>query len=111
MPEQPASELELLVDAGPVRRSRDGSVSALRLIVRRYNQRLYRVARAIVRDDTEAEDVLQEAYLSAFRNLAQFRAAASSATWLARVVCLTGKAGVGSGGFYPKSMNGTPKRT
>jgi RNA polymerase sigma-70 factor (ECF subfamily) len=86
MPEQPASELELLVDAELVRLAREGSVSALRLIVRRYNQRLYRVARAIVRDDTEAEDVLQEAYLSAFRNLAQFRADASLATWLTRIV-------------------------
>ena len=61
-------------------------MSALRLIVRRHNQRLYRVARAIVRDDTEAEDAMQEAYLSAFRNLAKFRADASLATWLTRIV-------------------------
>jgi RNA polymerase sigma-70 factor (ECF subfamily) len=86
MPEQPASELELLIDAELVRLARKGSASALRLIVRRYNQRLYRVARAIVRDDTEAEDVLQEGYLSAFRHLAQFRADASLATWLTRIV-------------------------
>src|SRR4051794_14174313 len=88
MPEQPRSELELsrLVDAELVRLAREGSASALRLIVRRHNQRLYRVARAIVRDDTEAEDVLQEAYLSAFANLAQFRADASLATWLTRIV-------------------------
>jgi RNA polymerase sigma-70 factor (ECF subfamily) len=88
MPEQPTSELELsrLVDAELVRLAREGSVSALRLIVRRHNQRLYRVARAIVRDDTEAEDVMQEAYFSAFRNLATFRADASLATWLTRIV-------------------------
>src|SRR5215218_8462528 len=88
MPEQPRSELALsrLVDAELVRLAREGSASALRLIVRRHNQRLYRVARAIVRDDTDAEDVLQEAYLSAFRNLAQFRADASLATWLTRIV-------------------------
>src|SRR5690349_13354770 len=88
MPEQPRSELALsrLVDADLVRLAREGSASALRLIVRRHNQRLYRVARAIVRDDTEAEDVLQEAYLSAFANLAQFRADASLATWLTRIV-------------------------
>ena len=60
--------------------------AARRLIVRRNNQRLYRVARAIVRDDSEAEDVLQEAYLSAFANLAKFRADASLATWLTRIV-------------------------
>jgi RNA polymerase sigma-70 factor (ECF subfamily) len=91
VPEQPASELELsrLVDAELVRLAREGSVSALRLIVRRHNLRLYRVARAIVRDDTEAEDVMQEAYLSAFRNLAKFRADASLATWLTRIVVNT----------------------
>jgi len=88
MPEQPRSELELsrLVDAELVRLAREGSASALRLIVRRHNQRLYRVARAIVRDDTEAEDVMQDAYLSAFANLAQFRADARLSTWLTRIV-------------------------
>jgi RNA polymerase sigma-70 factor, ECF subfamily len=88
MLEQPRSEMELsrLVDAEFVRVAREGSASALRLIVRRHNQRLYRVARAIVRDDTEAEDVLQEAYLSAFRSLAKFRADASLSTWLTHIV-------------------------
>ena len=88
MPEQPTSELALsrLVDAELVRLAREGSASALRLIIRRHNQRLYRVARAIVRDDAEAEDVMQEAYLSAFRHLAKFRADASLATWLTRIV-------------------------
>ena len=88
MAEQPRSELELssLVDAELVRAAQEGSASALRLIVRRHNQRLYRVARAIVRDDSEAEDVLQEAYLSAFRSLASFRADASLSTWLTRIV-------------------------
>src|SRR5918994_7221883 len=82
MPEQPRSELELsrLMDAELVHLAREGSASASRLIVRRHNQRLYRVARAIVRDDSEAEDVLQEAYLSAFGNLAKFRADASLST-------------------------------
>ena len=88
MPEQPRSEMELsrLIDAELVHVAREGSASALRLIVRRHNQRLYRVARAIVRDDSEAEDVMQDAYLSAFANLAKFRADASLATWLTRIV-------------------------
>lgn len=88
MPEQPTSELALsrVVDAELVRLAREGSASALRLIVRRHNQRLYRVARAIVQDDAAAEDVMQEAYLSAFRSLATFRADASLATWLTRIV-------------------------
>ena len=91
MPEQPAAELALSrrIDTELVRLAREGSVSALRLIVRRHNQRLYRVARAIVRDDTEAEDVMQEAYLRAFRNLAKFRADSSLATWLTRIVVNT----------------------
>src|SRR4029450_4360866 len=82
MPEQPTPELELsrLVDPELVRLAREGSASALRLIVRRHNQRLYRVARAIVRDDTEAEDVMQEAYLRAFAHLAQLRAHGSLET-------------------------------
>jgi RNA polymerase sigma-70 factor (ECF subfamily) len=88
MAEQPRSELELsrLVDAELVRAAQEGSASALRLIVRRHNQRLYRVARAIVRDDSEAEEVLQEAYLSAFQSLANFRADAKLSTWLTRIV-------------------------
>jgi RNA polymerase sigma-70 factor (ECF subfamily) len=88
MPEQPTSELALsrVIDAELVRLAREGSASALRLIVRRHNQRLYRVARAIVRDDAAAEDVMQEAYLSAFQSLATFRTDASLATWLTRIV-------------------------
>ena len=88
MPEQPISELALsrVVDAELVRLAREGSASALRLIVRRHNQRLYRVARAMVRDDAAAEDVMQESYLSAFSHLASFRADASLATWLTRIV-------------------------
>lgn len=88
MPKQPRSELGLsrLEEADLVRLAREGSASALRLIVRRHNQRLYRVARAIVRDDTDAEDVLQEAYISAFANLGKFRADASLSTWLTRIV-------------------------
>jgi RNA polymerase sigma-70 factor (ECF subfamily) len=88
MPEQAISELALskVVDAELVRLAREGSASALRLIVRRHNQRLYRVARAMVRDDAAAEDVMQESYLSAFSHLASFRADASLATWLTRIV-------------------------
>src|SRR5687768_18292218 len=91
MPEQPTAELALsrVVDAELVRLALEGSASALRLIVRRHNQRLYRVARALVRDDAEAEDVMQEAYLSAFKHLANFRADASLATWLTRIVVNT----------------------
>jgi RNA polymerase sigma-70 factor (ECF subfamily) len=85
MPEQPRSEMEV-VDNDLVRLAREGSACAVRLIIRRHNPRLYRVARAIVRDSTEAEDVMQDAYLSAFGSLDKFRADASLSTWLTRIV-------------------------
>jgi RNA polymerase sigma factor (sigma-70 family) len=55
-------------------------------LMRRHNRRLYRLARATLRDDAEAEDALQEAYLSAYRNIGQFRGEASLSTWLSRMV-------------------------
>jgi RNA polymerase sigma factor (sigma-70 family) len=63
-----------------------GDRSAFVLLMRRYNRRLYRLARATLRDDAEAEDALQEAYVSAYRNMRQFRGDASLGTWLARLV-------------------------
>lgn len=53
--------------------------------MRRHNQRLFRLARAVVRDDREAEDVVQEAYVRAFTNLDQFAGRARFATWLSRI--------------------------
>lgn len=55
-------------------------------LMRRYNQRLYRLARATLRDDAEAEDALQEAYLAAYRSMGRFRGEASLSTWLSRLV-------------------------
>jgi len=79
------SALDTLSDAELVRRAlaRDGE--AFRAIMQRHNRRLYRVARSVVHDDSEAEDVVQEAYVLAFGNLAKFRAEASLATWLTRI--------------------------
>jgi len=55
-------------------------------LMRRYNRRLYRLARATLRDRTEAEDALQDAYISAYRSMGQFRGDASLSTWLSRLV-------------------------
>lgn len=63
-----------------------GDGAALELVMRRHNQRLYRVARAMLRDSAEAEDALQDAYLAAFQSMGNFRGEASLATWLSRVV-------------------------
>ena len=59
---------------------------AFRTIMQRHNRRLYRIARAVMRNDSEAEDVVQEAYVRAFTNLAEFRGDSSLATWLSRIV-------------------------
>ncbi|MCP9234232.1 RNA polymerase sigma factor [Mesorhizobium sp. LMG 17147] len=64
--------------------ARDGD--AFRTIIKRHNQRLYRIARGVVRNDSEAEDIVQEAYVSAFAHLESFRGDASLATWLSRIV-------------------------
>ena len=69
-----------------VRRAVRKDEAAIRSIIQANNRRLYRVARSIVRDDGEAEDVLQEAYLRAFSALAEFRGDSSLATWLTRIV-------------------------
>jgi RNA polymerase sigma-70 factor (ECF subfamily) len=63
-----------------------GENAAFELLMRRYNRRLYRVARSMLRNDAEAEDALQDAYLAAYQSLANFRGEASLATWLSRVV-------------------------
>ncbi|SDR52022.1 RNA polymerase sigma-70 factor, ECF subfamily [Rhizobiales bacterium GAS191] len=59
---------------------------AIKLILQQQNRRLYRIARSILRDDSEAEDALQEAYVHAFSNLDGFRGDARFGTWLARIV-------------------------
>jgi RNA polymerase sigma-70 factor, ECF subfamily len=81
----PHSAAAASADADLVRRAlaRDGM--AFRTIMERYNRRLYRIARGILRNDSEAEDVVQEAYVSAFAHLASFRGESSLATWLSRI--------------------------
>ncbi|CAB3710030.1 RNA polymerase sigma factor [Paraburkholderia rhynchosiae] len=63
-----------------------GDHSAFELLMRQHNRRLYRLARATLRDDAEAEDALQEAYLSAYRSISRFRGHATLSTWLSRLV-------------------------
>jgi len=68
-----------------VDRVRAGDTSLYELIMRRYNQRLYRVTRAILRDDAEAEDVMQDAYVRAYQYLHQFSGLAPFSAWLTRI--------------------------
>jgi RNA polymerase sigma-70 factor (ECF subfamily) len=75
-----------LEDMQLVQRIAAGDRAAFELLMRRYNRRLYRLARATLRDDAEAEDALQEAYLSAYRAMGQFRGESAVSTWLSRLV-------------------------
>jgi len=75
-----------LPDAELARRSGGGERQALEALMRRYNQKLYRTARSILKDDAEAEDAVQDAYLLAFRAIGSFRGDAQLSTWLVRIV-------------------------
>ena len=68
-----------------VARARDRDEAAIRAIIKANNRRLYRLARGILRNDAEAEDVVQETYVRAFTHLDQFRGDSTLATWLARI--------------------------
>jgi RNA polymerase sigma-70 factor, ECF subfamily len=63
-----------------------GDTAAVMLLIRRYDQLLYRTARSILRDDAEAEDAVQEGYVLAYKSLARFRREAKLSTWLVRIV-------------------------
>jgi RNA polymerase sigma-70 factor (ECF subfamily) len=68
-----------------VRRIREGETALFEGLVRRYNRRIFRVARAILRDEAEAEDVMQQAYVNAYTHLHQFEERARFGTWLTRI--------------------------
>ena len=80
------SMLTTLADADIVARVQAGDQGLFELLMRRHNQRLYRAARAILRDETEVEDVLQQTYLNAFSHLHQFEARSQFSTWLTRIL-------------------------
>ncbi len=76
---------ETLADEEVIRRVLQGDTGLFELIMRRYNQRLYRVSVAILRDQAEAEDVIQDAYVRAYEHLAEFAGRSQFATWLTRI--------------------------
>lgn len=80
------SEAAFPTDTELVRRALERDSGAFRAIMQRYNRRLYRMARSVLRNDSDAEDALQEAYMRAFANFSQFRAESSLSTWLSRIV-------------------------
>src|SRR5215471_6120579 len=68
------------------RRVASGDRIAFELLMRRHNRRLYRLARAYLRDDSEAMDALQDAYLNAYKSIGSFRGDSAPFTWLSRLV-------------------------
>ena len=111
------------------RLARDGGRDGFREIMRRYNRRLYRVARSVLRDEAEAEDVVQETFFRAFTSLAGFRGEARLSTWLTRIALNEAlgrlrrrriEVGIGDGGVedeiamgsspYAKPGEGDPER-
>lgn len=79
------AKTEVWTDEQVVERVLAGETALYEVIMRRYNQRLYRVVRAILRDDDETEDVMQDALVRAYQHLNQFAGRASFSTWLTRI--------------------------
>lgn len=73
-------------DDAIVERVRNGETELFEILIRRHNQRLYRLARAFLREDAGVEDVMQEAYLKAFAGLTRFQGEARFSTWLTRIL-------------------------
>ena len=84
-PTEVATSQEPLSDEEVVTRVLAGETGMFEIIMRRHNQRLYHVARAILRNDGEAEEVMQDAYVRAYEHLDQFAGRAKFSTWLTRI--------------------------
>jgi RNA polymerase sigma-70 factor (ECF subfamily) len=74
-----------LTDAEIVARIRAGDRALFEILMRRHNQRIYRAARAVVKDEDEVEDVMQQAYINAYMHLDQFEDRSQFSTWLIRI--------------------------
>jgi len=83
----------------------EGQTALFEVLMRRHNERVYRAARAILRDDREAEDVMQQAYVNAYAHLRQFDGRAAFATWLTRIAVHESLARVRRRGRY-QSLDG-----
>ena len=82
---QPTASAAPVTDTSLVSRTAGGDHAAFEALMRRHNGRMFRAARAILKDDSEAEDAVQEAYLDAYRHMADFRGESQVGTWLVRI--------------------------
>ncbi len=76
---------DMISDMDVVRRVLEGDTASFELIMRRYNRRLYRIARGVLRNDADAEDTVQDAYIRAYEYLDQFRGKGPLSAWLAKI--------------------------
>src|SRR4029079_17292932 len=74
-----------LSDPEVVARVRDGEIPLFEILMRRHNQRIYRTVRAVLKDEDEVEDVMQQAYVNAYTHLHQFQERSQFSTWLTRI--------------------------
>jgi RNA polymerase sigma-70 factor, ECF subfamily len=81
-----ASSMMAPTDTELIARIRAGDVVAFELVMRRYNRRLFRIARSILKDPSEAEDALQESYMRAYANIGSFQGPDGFSAWLCRIV-------------------------
>lgn len=89
-PEQDATDrLALQADAAQARRAAQGDREAFQEIVQAHKQRMFTVARSVIRDAVLAEDIVQEAFIKAYRALPEFRGDSKLSTWLYRITYLT----------------------
>ena len=80
-----SSPLAVLPDTEIVRKIRDGETALFEVLMRRHNQRVYRAVRAVMNEEADVEDVMQQAYINAFTHLHQFEERAQFSTWLIRI--------------------------
>ena len=98
----------LLSDEEVVGRILSGQTALFEVLMRRHNERIYRAARAILRDESEAEDVMQQAYVNAYSHLLQFDGRSKFATWLARIAIHEALARVRRSGRYQNMDSDSP---
>src|ERR1700704_130786 len=77
--------LAALTDSEIVRRVRAGDSALFEILMRRHNQRVYRAVRAVVKEEADVEDVMQQAYINVFTHLYQFEERSQFSTWLIRI--------------------------
>ena len=94
------SRFSAISDEEIVARVIKGETPLFEVLMRRHNERVYRAARAILRDDHEAEDVMQEAYVNAYAHLGQFDGRAKFSTWLTKIAVYEALARARRQGLY-----------